>query len=117
VTQWLADVVEARDLAPFGGVELLAFSRECKSAPKRDPARICNRPLIYHDYFSETGVPIGADWDPIEMERCAALLKEMNATIVRGPMQGSWGAVRGPGWHQVGGELRPGRRSSRGSVE
>jgi hypothetical protein len=23
----------------------------CKSAPKRDPARICNKPLIYHRYF------------------------------------------------------------------
>jgi hypothetical protein len=25
-----------------------------------------------------------------DVDRCAALLKEMDATIVRGPMEGSW---------------------------
>ena len=30
------------------------------------------------------------------MDRCAALLKEMNATIVRGPMQGSWALFEDP---------------------
>jgi hypothetical protein len=39
----------------------------CKSAPKRDPARICNNPLICQHYFLETGVPIGADWDPTKL--------------------------------------------------
>jgi Glyoxalase/Bleomycin resistance protein/Dioxygenase superfamily len=31
------------------------------------------------------------------MFRCAALLREMNATIVRGPMEGSWA----PGYYYV----------------
>jgi hypothetical protein len=32
-----------------------------------------------------------------DVDRCAALLKEMNATIVRGPMEGSWA----PGYYYV----------------
>jgi hypothetical protein len=36
----------------------------CKSAPKWDPARIRNKPLIYRLYLPGDGVPIGADWDP-----------------------------------------------------
>ena len=36
----------------------------CKSALKWDPARIRNKPLICRQYFSEDGVPIGADWNP-----------------------------------------------------
>jgi hypothetical protein len=31
------------------------------------------------------------------VDRCAALLKEMDATIVRGPMEGSWA----PGYYYV----------------
>ena len=31
------------------------------------------------------------------VDRCAALLKEMNATIVRGPMEGDWA----PGYYYV----------------
>ena len=32
-----------------------------------------------------------------DVDRCAALLKEMDATIVRGPLEGSWG----PGYYYV----------------
>jgi len=32
-----------------------------------------------------------------DVDRCAALLKEMNATIVRGPVEGSWA----PGYYYV----------------
>ena len=32
-----------------------------------------------------------------DVDRCAALLKEMNATIVRGPMEGTWA----PGYYYV----------------
>ena len=32
-----------------------------------------------------------------DVDRCAALLREMNATIVRGPMEGSWA----PGYYYV----------------
>src|ERR1700730_12022974 len=56
-----------------------------------------------------------------DVDRCAALLKEMNATIVRGPMEGDWA----PGYYYVlfedpdGGQARSelcaGRRASRGS--
>jgi catechol 2,3-dioxygenase-like lactoylglutathione lyase family enzyme len=54
-----------------------------------------------------------------DVDRCAALLREMNATIVRGPMEGSWArlllrSVRGPGRNPVGGQFRTGGGSSRG---
>jgi hypothetical protein len=39
----------------------------CKSAPKRDPARICNKALMKQRYFLGTGVPIGADLNPIKL--------------------------------------------------
>jgi hypothetical protein len=32
-----------------------------------------------------------------DVDRCAALLKEMNATVVRGPMEGPWA----PGYYYV----------------
>src|ERR1700751_2256927 len=37
---------------------------DCKSAPKWDPTRIGNKPLIYRHDLPEDGVPISADWDP-----------------------------------------------------
>ena len=54
-----------------------------------------------------------------DVDRCAALLKEMDATIVRGPMEGSWA----PGYYYVLfedpdgirlSELCAGHRASRG---
>ena len=55
-----------------------------------------------------------------DVDRVAALLEEMNATIVRGPMDGVWAprillrAVRGPRRDKVGGELCARRRGPRG---
>src|SRR5262252_9103815 len=36
----------------------------CKSAPKWDPSRIRNKPLIWRQYLPGDGVPMGVDWDP-----------------------------------------------------
>jgi catechol 2,3-dioxygenase-like lactoylglutathione lyase family enzyme len=55
-----------------------------------------------------------------DVDKCATLLSEMGATIVRGPAEDTWGArpllrvVRGPGRHQARGKLCSGRRSARG---
>jgi catechol 2,3-dioxygenase-like lactoylglutathione lyase family enzyme len=48
-----------------------------------------------------------------DVDRCASMLREMNATIVRGPEDGSWApgllrAVRRPRRHSPGGMLRAG---------
>jgi len=55
-----------------------------------------------------------------DVDKCAALLGEMGATIVRGPAEDTLGTglllrvVRGPGRHQTGGKLCSGHRSARG---
>ena len=53
-----------------------------------------------------------------DVDRCAALLKEIGATIVRGPLEGDWAPgyllcpVRRPGRHPARGEFRAGRRGA-----
>jgi catechol 2,3-dioxygenase-like lactoylglutathione lyase family enzyme len=46
-----------------------------------------------------------------DVDRCAALLKEMNATIVRGPQEGTW-AISGTLSDCAAVDCRPGRRSA-----
>jgi catechol 2,3-dioxygenase-like lactoylglutathione lyase family enzyme len=48
-----------------------------------------------------------------DVDRCAALLKEMNATIVRGPMEGSWAPTPRRRWRQNG--LQQGVPNGQGS--
>jgi hypothetical protein len=51
-----------RNLAAFSSDGALQYICMCKSAPKRDPARICNKPLIYRRFFWKLGsrsAPIG----------------------------------------------------------
>jgi hypothetical protein len=44
-----------RNLAAFSSDGALQYICMCKSAPKRDPARICNKPLIYRRFFWKLG--------------------------------------------------------------
>jgi hypothetical protein len=55
----------------------------CKSAPKRDPVRTCNDPLIYKRNFLEAGVPIGVDWDPTKLSFYALLSIAHTESAVR----------------------------------
>jgi hypothetical protein len=68
-------------LRTSGGGQLKLDGHSCKSAPKRDPARICNKPLIYQRCFLETGVPIGADLDPTKLSFYGLISSPLEAQV------------------------------------